>query len=161
MLNTKRLLLAGVALVLLSARPASADLTGFLGFSPSPTRHPGWGAAVGSGLLVVGFEFEYCALAEDESEGVPSLRTGMGNLLLQTPVPVAGWQFYATAGGGIYRERLAGEGDTSFVGNIGGGAKFTLSGPIRLRFDYRILNLRGDARHSKVHRLYAGLNLAF
>lgn len=160
-LRLRRLAVAAMALVGLAAAPASADLTAFIGLSPSPSRHPGWGAALGAGLLVVGFEFEYCDLAEDELDGVPSLKTGMGNLLIQTPIPIAGWQFYGTVGGGLYRERLGEEGDTSFVGNIGGGAKFTLSGPLRLRFDYRILNLRGDPRHSKVHRLYAGLNLAF
>jgi hypothetical protein len=154
-------LVSSVIFVVLGASPASADLTAFVGLSPSPSRHPGWGAALGSGLLVVGFEFEYSDLSEDRLEGVPLLRTGMGNLLLQTPVPIQGWQFYGTIGGGIYRERLGGDSETSFVGNVGGGAKFTVSGPLRLRFDYRILNLRGDARHSKVHRFYAGLNLAF
>ena len=35
-------------------------------------------------------------------EGAPSLRTFMFNGLLQTPVPIAGMQFYGTAGGGGY-----------------------------------------------------------
>ena len=30
----------------------------------------------------------------------------MFNGLLQTPVPIAGMQFYGTAGGGVYRETL-------------------------------------------------------
>lgn len=162
MLNHIRTTLVATVLIALGAvTPAFADLTAFVGFSPSPERHPGWGAAIGSGLLVVGFEFEYCDLKEDHVDGVPGLKTGMGNLLLQTPIPIHGWQFYGTVGGGVYRERLGEVTDTSFVGNIGGGAKYTLSGPVRLRFDYRILNLRGDALHERVHRLYAGLNLAF
>jgi hypothetical protein len=159
--NTRTAVLASVLVVLGCAAPASADLTAFVGLSPTPSRHPGWGAAIGSGLLVVGFEFEYADFSEDRPNEVPSLKTGMGNLLIQTPVPIHGWQFYGTVGGGIYRERLDEETETSFVGNLGGGGKFTLSGPLRLRFDYRILNLRGDPRHSKVHRFYAGLNLAF
>jgi hypothetical protein len=162
MLNRFRTIALATAIVALgAATPAFADLTAFVGLSPSPERHPGWGAAIGSGLLVIGFEFEYCDLKQDRLEGVPGLKTGMGNLLVQTPVPIHGWQFYGTIGGGIYRERLGDETETSFVGNVGGGAKYTLSGPLRLRFDYRILTLRGDPLHERVHRLYAGLNLAF
>jgi len=37
----------------------------------------------------------------------------------------------------------------------------TLTGPLRLRFDYRLFNLRGDPLYPKVHRFYAGVNLAF
>jgi hypothetical protein len=157
----RTLILATALCTLASAAPAFADLTGFVGFSPSPERHPGWGAAIGSGLLVIGFEIEYADLKQDREEAIPGLKTGMGNLLVQTPVPIHGWQFYGTVGGGVYRERLGDLTETSFVGNIGGGAKFTLSGPLRLRFDYRILNLRGDPLHDKVHRFYAGLNIAF
>ncbi len=162
MLNRLRIVTLATALcTLVTAAPAFADLTAFVGFSPSPERHPGWGAAIGSGLLIVGFEIEYADLKEDRTEGVPGLKTGMGNLLVQTPVPIHGWQFYGTVGGGVYRERLDDETETSFVGNIGGGAKFTLSGPVRLRFDYRILTLRGDPLNERVHRFYAGLNVAF
>ena len=39
-------------------------------------------------------------------DAAPSLRTGMGNVLLQTPFPIAGMQFYVTLGAGGYRERL-------------------------------------------------------
>lgn len=160
--NRLRTLLVFTALATFAgAAPASADLTGFLALSPSPERHPGWGAALGAGLLVIGFEFEYSDLKEDRTEGIPGLKTGMGNLLVQTPIPVHGWQFYGTIGGGVFRERVGEATETSFVGNIGGGAKVTLSGPLRLRFDYRILNLRGDPVHDRVHRFYAGLNLAF
>jgi hypothetical protein len=145
--------------VLAIATPASADLTGFIGFSPSPSRHTAYGLAVGAGLLIVGFEFEYCAIGEDQREGAPSVRTGMGNLLVQTPT--SGFQVYGTIGGGVYRERLRERSETSFVGNVGGGIKVTLAGPLRVRFDYRLLNLQGDPLHSRVHRFYAGLNLAF
>jgi opacity protein-like surface antigen len=157
----RKVVLIAALFALCTAAPASADLTAFVGLSPSPERHPGFGGAIGSGLLVIGFEIEYCDLKEDKTEGVPGLKTGMGNLLVQTPIPIHGWQFYGTAGGGLYRERSGDDTETSFVGNIGGGAKFTLSGPVRLRFDYRILTLRGDPLHDRIHRFYAGLNLAF
>lgn len=141
------------------AAPASADLTGFIGFSPTPSRHTAYGLAFGTGLLIVGFEFEYCSISEDQLDGAPSLRTGMGNILVQTPTP--GFQLYGTIGGGVYRERLAERQETSFAGNVGGGVKVTLAGPLRVRFDYRLVNLRGDPLHSRVHRFYAGLNVAF
>jgi opacity protein-like surface antigen len=147
------------------AVPAFADLTAFLGVSPTPERRLLRGAAVGMGLLVVGFEFEFAAISADEELGAPSLKTGMANVLVQTPVPVGRFQFYGTVGGGLYRERLKttaiDHSETSFGSNIGGGAKMTLAGPLRLRLDYRLFNLHGDPLHDKVHRFYAGLNLAF
>jgi hypothetical protein len=143
------------------AAPAHADLTAFIGFSPTPDQHLAKGLAVGAGLVVVGFEIEYAQLSEDAENGVPSLTTGSGNLLVQTPVPVNGWQFYATLGGGIYRERLEDLQETHFSSNLGGGAKYTLTGPLRLRFDYRIFSLMGSPLHTRVQRLYVGANLAF
>jgi hypothetical protein len=92
---------------------------------------------------------------------VPALTTGSGNLLVQTPVPINGWQFYATLGGGIYRERLEELQETHFSSNVGGGAKYTVAGPFRLRFDYRIFSLMGSPLHTRVQRLYVGANLAF
>jgi hypothetical protein len=143
------------------ATPASADLTAFLGISPTPDRHIVKGLAIGAGLVIVGFEFEYSEISEDLPEGLPSVRTGSGNVLLQTPIPIGGWQFYGTIGGGLYRERLGERSETSVSGNIGGGAKYTLTGPLRLRLDYRVFTLRGDPLYAKVQRFYAGLNLAF
>jgi opacity protein-like surface antigen len=109
----------------------------------------------------VGFEFEYANTSEDEAEAAPGLRTFMFNGLLQTPVPIAGMQFYATAGGGGYRETFTDVSQTNVGINVGGGVKMTLAGPLRLRFDYRIFTLQGHPRHSKPQRFYAGLNLKF
>ena len=39
--------------------------------------------------------------------------------------------------------------------------KISLAGPLRLRLDYRVFTLQGDALHSKPQRFYAGLNLKF
>ena len=79
-------------------------------------------------------------------EAAPSLRTFMFNGLLQTPVPIAGMQFYGTAGGGVLprdaRRRLS---ETNVGINVGGGVKMSLAGPLRLRFDYRVFTLQGDA----------------
>jgi len=151
---------AAAALLLIPAS-ASADVTAFLGSTPTPSNRLATGFSGGIGLVIVGFEFEYSHTREDLEELAPSLRTYMFNGLLQTPVPIAGMQFYATAGGGIYRETLDDESETSVGINVGGGVKVNLAGPLRLRLDYRVFTLQGDPRHSKPQRLYAGLNVKF
>jgi hypothetical protein len=147
-------------LLSLAPVPASADATLFLGTTLTPDKRAVRGFAVGVSLLVVGFEFEYASIGEDETQLLPSLRTTSGNVFAQT-FGLTGFQLYATTGAGVYRERLGSDQETAFVLNTGGGVKITLVGPIRARIDYRIFNLRGNPRHSKVQRLYAGANLAF
>lgn len=153
--------LLGAALAL-TARPVHADATAFLGVATAPEARRVTGVAIGSGLVVLGFEFEYAQTQEQLESGSPALRTFMGNLLVQTPVPIHGIQFYGTVGGGLYRETLAEDHQETSVGtNLGGGAKITLAGPVRLRLDYRAFVLRGSPIRDKIHRFYAGLNLAF
>jgi len=146
---------------LLTPAPASADITAFLGTNPTPVNRLTTGFGVGVGLVIVGFEFEYGNTRADPSELAPGLRTFMFNGLLQTPIPIAGMQFYGTAGGGVYRETLNNASETNVGINVGGGVKVSLAGPLRLRFDYRIFTLQGDPQHSKPQRFYAGLNLKF
>ena len=107
-------------------------------------------------FLVVGVEFEYSNSRQKEDELVPGLATSMFNGIVSTPT--TGIQFYGTIGGGFYRERLGEDTETSFGTNIGGGAKVTIAGPLRLRIDYRVFNLRGGAQHKTPQRFYAGLN---
>ena len=152
---------AAVLLLLVTATPALADATIFIGSTTTPANRPAKGLALGVGLLVVGFEFEFADSSEVLDEAAPSLRTGMGNVLLQTPFPIAGMQFYFTTGAGLYRERLGIRQETHAGFNTGGGAKITLLGPVRVRLDYRVFNLRGEPLHATVHRVYAGLNLDF
>ena len=141
---------------------ASADVTAFLGVNPTPSNRVLTGVSGGVGLLIVGFEFEYANTREDVDQLAPSLRTFMVNGLLQTPIPIAGLQFYGTAGVGGYREELLEVTETNVGMNVGGGVKMNLAGPLRLRLDYRIFTLRGaEVRHSKPQRFYAGLNLKF
>ena len=156
-----RQLLIAPLLVLLSAAPAFADATAFIGATTTPANRTAKGLAVGVGLLIVGFEFEFSSTGETPEEAAPSLRTGMGNVLLQTPFPVAGMQFYVTTGAGGYRENLGERQETHVGFNSGGGAKISLLGPVRARLDYRVFKLRGEPLHSVVHRIYAGVNLAF
>jgi opacity protein-like surface antigen len=157
----KRAILSLAAGLLLLPSTASADFTAFLGTNPTPVNRVTTGVGVGIGLVIVGFEFEYGHTREDLDELAPGLRTFMFNGLLQTPIPIAGMQFYATAGGGGYRETLDEQSETSVGINVGGGVKVSLAGPLRLRFDYRVFTLQGDPLHSKPQRFYAGLNLKF
>jgi len=165
---------------------ARADLTAFIGaaFSGEPqsalvgteshtsqTR----GLAVGAGMVILGFEFEWASTSGDDlGEGTcagadlravcaPSLTTLMGNVLLQTPKGIGPVQIYGTIGAGGYRERFDPLDDsrTNVGTNVGGGIKISLIGPLRVRVDYRIFNLAGDAVYDRPQRLYVGANLTF
>jgi hypothetical protein len=149
------------SLLLGSADTASADVTAFIGITPTPQNHALRGFAFGFGLVIVGFEFEYANAVEDAVDRLPSLQTGSGNLLVQTPVEIHGMQFYGTTGGGIYRERLGARQETHVGTNVGGGAKIRLAGPLRVRLDYRIFRLQGEPLHQTYQRFYAGANLSF
>jgi hypothetical protein len=157
---TRTLALAGCLLVAASSQ-AFADVTVFLGSTTTPANRPARGFAFGGGILAIGFEFEYSDTREDQADGAPSLRTGMGNFLLQTPLPIGGFQPYFTTGAGAYRETLNGATETQLGANTGGGLKMKLVGPLRARFDYRLFKLRGDPLFSTVHRIYVGANFSF
>jgi len=148
-------------LIAATARPAAADATLFVGANVTTSSRSVKGFAAGMGFLVVAFEFEYANTSEDTAAGAPGLKTGMGNVLLQTPLPIFGFQPYFTTGGGFYREELGLSNESGFGTNAGGGAKISLAGPLRLRLDYRVFRLRSGALVSPTHRLYAGLNLKF
>jgi opacity protein-like surface antigen len=147
-----RLLTFAFCLVLVTAAPAYADLTAFFGRTTNSESRNARGLSIGTGLVIVGFEFEYSSTDEDltvppgPDNVAPELKTFMFNGLLQTPVPIARMQFYGTVGGGVYHETLSTEPNddhTNFGTNLGGGVKITLAGPIRLRLDYRVFSLRG------------------
>lgn len=148
--------LLGIAL---HPTPAAADVTAFLGFSPTPESRSTRGFALGMNFLIVGVEFEYANTKEKEELLAPGLVTGMFNGMVSTPT--TGIQFYGTLGGGFYRERFGEETETNFGTNFGGGAKLALVGPLRLRIDYRVFNLRGGAVHKTPQRFYVGANLRF
>lgn len=150
-----------------TAAPARADITAFLGLTPTPERHTLKGFAVGAGLIIVGWEFEFAHIGEDINEGLPGLKTYSGNFLVQTPTST---QLYATTGVEAYRENLGTIQETYFGTNIGGGVKIDLAGPLRVRIDYRIFRLGeglsflpsqefDEARTAQ--RFYVGANLNF
>jgi opacity protein-like surface antigen len=156
-----RMQTAGLAAVLLAltAAPARADITAFIGANTTPANRQVRGAALGFGVLLVGVELEYAYTPDDVTAIAPSLKTGMGNVILQTPVAFMGFQPYFTVGAGVYQEELGTHSDTNIGFNTGGGVKVSLAGPIRLRVDYRIFKLGSGALNTPAHRFYAGLNL--
>ena len=142
--------------------PAAADITGFVGLAGGPSTRMAKGLAVGAGFAIVAFEFEYADTNEDFPSGAPEIRTYMGNALLQTPIPVAGMQFYGTIGAGGYQQDLGTLSETNVGMNLGGGVKITLLGPLRLRVDYRVFRFAGSPfGEDVVHRVYVGANLKF
>jgi len=159
--RTSRAALLAAAFLFGAAGAARADVTGFIGANTTPANRMTQGFAVGVGLLIVGFEFEYANTPDDPTASAPALKTGMGNVLVQTPMAFFGFQPYVTTGAGIYNETLGTHSDTSLGTNLGGGVKMSLIGPVRLRVDYRLFNLGGGALNSPAHRVYAGLNLKF
>jgi len=165
MRHIRAIALLALGLMLLAPASASADATVFLGANTSPANRTAKGFALGAGLLIIGFEFEYSDTTDDLASRAPSLKTGMGNLLLQTPGAFFGIQPYYTVGGGLYHEDLGTNGsiadNTGFGMNTGGGVKISLLGPIRLRVDYRVFSLKNGALTTPAHRVYAGLNLKF
>ncbi len=161
-MRSKLVLGVGLAALTFVARPASADVTAFIGANTSPANRQVRGFSAGLSFLgVVGFEFEYSNTTDDPTAQAPSLKVGSGNLLLQTPSAIFGVQPYFTTGGGFYSETLDTHNDTGFAPNTGGGVKISLAGPVRIRVDYRVFKLGSGALVSPAHRIYAGLNLKF
>ncbi|MCC7123322.1 MAG: hypothetical protein IT178_00630, partial [Acidobacteria bacterium] len=104
--RTSRLAALILLALAISVRPAAADITAFLGVTPTPDTRAVRGLSGGAGLLIVAFEFEYARVGEDETDALPGLTTWSGNVLLQTPADVGGVQLYGTVGAGLYRESL-------------------------------------------------------
>jgi opacity protein-like surface antigen len=144
-----------------AATPAFADITAFFGANLTPSNRQTVGGAIGVAIVIVGFEFEYSHTTDDPAMKAPSLDVGSGNVFLQTPTAIFGFQPYFTTGGGVYKETLGTHDDTSFAFNTGGGVKISLIGPLKLRVDYRVFKLGSGALNSPAHRVYAGANLSF
>jgi hypothetical protein len=159
--RASRLAACAILAFFATVQPAAADLTAFLGVTPTPENRMLRGFSGGLGLLIVAFEFEYANTPEDDVEPLPGLRTWSGNVLVQTPVDLGGVQVYGTAGFGGYREEFRDASETSTAVNLGGGVKIKLIGPLRVRLDYRLCNLQGTPRYATYHRVYAGANLRF
>ena len=158
MRHIRSFLLASLLLSL--AAPAYADFTFIVGSNQTPASRALKGFAIGGGGMIA-TEFEYANNGENLGESTPGLRTFMGNLLIQTPFAVGGFQPYGTAGLGYYRERLDARQESAFGFNSGVGVKAKIFGPLMARFDYRVFKLRGEPLFGTVHRVYSGVHLAF
>jgi hypothetical protein len=149
-----------MALLLLgAAAPARADLTAFLGSNTTPSARSAKGVAIGMSAFVFGFEIEASTTDSDAAANAPSLKTGMANVALQSPVPIFGFRPYFTIGGGIYREELGPSTDTAVGVNTGVGVKYKIIGPLGARFDYRVFKLGSGALETPAHRIYIGVTL--
>jgi hypothetical protein len=112
----------------------------------------------------VTLEFEYSRSGSDPDEGVPAIATFSGNLLPQFPVQPSRYQFYGTFGVGVYGLSLDNKvSEPEGFWNVGGGAKITIEGPLKLRVDYRAFRLAPilGEYHSNPHRLYLGIVAGF
>ena len=146
-------------LLLAAAAPARADITAFIGSNTTPSGRSAKGLALGMSAFVIGFELEAATTDSDAAANAPSLKTGMGNVFLQSPVPIFGFRPYFTIGGGIYREELGASTDTAVGINTGAGFKYKIIGPLGARFDYRVFKLGSSALQTPAHRVYVGVTL--
>jgi hypothetical protein len=103
---------------------------------------------VGVGFLIVGFEFEYAFTSEDTSRQTrsPSLKDGMGNVLVQTPTAIFGFQPYATAGIGGLREELDAHEEHRPRDKYRRRREDQLAWPIRLRLGLHGCSIWGTVR---------------
>jgi hypothetical protein len=154
---TRVTIIAGLTALCLLARPAPAhaDITAFLGFTPTTDARQARGLAVGVSALIFGGEFEWSDI-QDTTSG-PGLRTVTFNGQLLTPGRKT--QIYLTFGIGRYTEELAGVERSDSTSSIGAGVKTRLLGPLKLRLDYRVFTLHGAPRVKHPKRFYAGLAL--
>lgn len=156
-----RLRLCVLLSLLLVPATASADITAFLGATPSPVNRGLIGTAAGFGLVIVGAEAEITRWPAVTTSGTAGLTTWSANGLLQTPGSLSPVQVYVTAGAGLYRESKGMTTRMSTALNTGGGLKVKVAGPIRLRLDYRMFRLQGSPQTALMHRVYGGAALSF
>jgi hypothetical protein len=150
-----------VGALLLLPDVARADITGFLGTMLKPTTQAMLGAAVSASIGPVGFEIEYAKASEDLAGREPGVSTGIVSALVSTPTRKL--QAYGALGVGVYRETLGLVKTTGTLMAIGGGVSIGLSGPLRVRLDYRLIGFKNPIRADagSRHRVYAGAVLRF
>jgi hypothetical protein len=146
------------------------NMTGFAGVAVASGPHPANGVAVGLKPQPgpVSLEFEYSRSRRDQVAGVLAIETLACNILVQPSRQRSRFQFYGTFGVGLYaplhdpsrrRGGVHQSSEPDSARNIGGGAKVTLAGPLKLRMDYRAFFLAGG--ESNQHRFYVGIVTGF
>lgn len=158
--------LARLGFVLLLASlsgPSPAHAGGITGFfqraSPNGRSGIGVGLSVPVFTEIISLEGEYSRSQEEDAS--PSLTMWSGNLLLTSPIAVVRLRPYLVFGMGMYRQSFLEESETSLATSRGLGLYVHLSGPARLRFDYRAIQLQGDPLQEHQKRFYGGLTLQF
>ena len=153
-----------------SAVPAQADAAAFVGAMTAGSPRPAFGVSFGRCPSVFGFEIEYAGTLGAATSTSSSAGGINANIMVQSRSPIHGLQFYGIGGFGLYGETFGsgvGSGEI-LAGDIGGGAKIGLAGPLKLRLDYRVFLLgdapdaaRGVVVHQHPQRFSVGLSLAF
>ena len=113
--------------------PASSAL------NTTPTNRTTKGFAVGAGLLIVGFEFEYSSTGEDveHRRAVAEDRHGQ-RAAADARLPSSASSRTSQRAPASTAKR-SGRARTRVRVGTGGGVKISLAGPLRLRVDYRVL----------------------
>jgi hypothetical protein len=165
----------GAALVgclLVFPSPAKADVTVFAGRLASGQPRTVFGGSAGRFYTEnVGFEFEVAVTPGSGSAEQHKYQIFTGNLLIQSSLPRGHRpQVYGAIGMGIYGETSSGGGGSGevFIGSFGGGVKVKLTGPFRVRADYRLFRLGeaadagpGFVLHRHPQRVSVGIGVAF
>jgi hypothetical protein len=140
-----------------------AHAGGITGFFQRASPHGRSGVGVGLSVPVfteiISLEGEYSKSGEEDRS--PSLTMWSGNLLLTSPIAVLRLRPYLVFGLGMYRQSLVDERETSLATSQGLGLYVHLSGPARLRFDYRRIQLQGSPLQERQKRFYGGISLQF
>jgi len=154
-----RLLITGLALLALEARPARAlDAIVFLSAgSPSDVWGGGLGASLSSSLLhVVLLDAELARQNYDSADGkllsfsvAACLAPSFGHF---TP--------YAGFGVGLYRQSLGDASDNGTTTSLVAGAKFRVA-LLVIRAEYRTFAYSGNSFITLDHRVYAGAGISF
>jgi hypothetical protein len=141
-----------VALVLIDPVSARADATVLVGLTSVDDPRPSYAFSFGYRPSAVGFEIEYVStMPGDYSAG------GIFASVIVQPVTISKVQIFTVGGVGVWGEGFEGGKRTGVLtaGNIGGGALVPLSGPLRLRLDYRLF-LLGEVSKEEVGAIAPG-----
>ena len=144
------------------AAPARADVTAFIGANTTPANRQVRGARARLRPARSSASSSSTPTRPTiRAPTAPSLKTGMGNMLLQTPVRV----LRHSAVLHDRRRHLSREARRAPGHGLRPEHRRRREGlarrPVRLRVDYRVFKLGSGALNSPAHRIYAGLNLKF
>ena len=150
--------------LLSAAEPARADATVLIGLHTPSAPSPTFGASFGYARGLIGWEVEIASSGK-QSATRASAGCFCWNLIVQPPLRVGSANVYFIGGLGLYGEVGGGVLGTgpSIAADIGAGLKIPLSGPLKLRLDYRAFLGQAGENDRAIHsqRVAAGLSLVF